>query len=145
MNPDLRARLATIGLIVIVFGAGVLAGIAGDRVLGADTDDLIAGVPSTPGEVERTDDDRDDEDRSQGRWIIHRVPLEDDQRVQVDSVLAYYRDQVRGLTDAYNEAYWSAVQSTRDELRGILREDQRVHYDSLLAERDQRRGRNGSD
>jgi hypothetical protein len=142
MNRDLRARMATAGLIALVFGAGVLAGVAGDRVFGGETDDLMAGVPETPSDGDRARDDGDDEERSRGRWIIHRVPLEEDQRAQVDSVLAFYRDQVHGLTDTYNEAYWSAVQSTRDELRGILREDQRAHYDSLLAERDQRRGRN---
>jgi hypothetical protein len=143
MNRDLRARMATLGLIALVFGAGVLAGVAGDRVLGAEADELMAGVPETVEQPDHlSDSEEDEEDRSRGRWMIHRVPLEDGQRVQVDSVLAFYRDQVRELTDTYNEAYWSAVQSTRDELRGILRADQRAHYDSLLADRDKRRGRN---
>jgi hypothetical protein len=133
-------------VLLLIFGVGVLAGIAGDRFVQRQASDLLAGVPE--GNVEdpaRSDRSSDGEPSSRDRAIIHRVDLSPDQRMAVDSVLSYYRAQVRGLTDDYNSAYWSAVESTRDELREILREDQRVTYDSLLVENDRRRGRNGND
>jgi hypothetical protein len=145
MSPDWRARLATLGVIVTVFAAGVVSGVAGDRMLASDAPDLEARVPDRDGDEDRDRDDDRDEDRSESGWVILRVPLSDDQRAQVDSVLAFYRAQVHELTDTYNDAYWSTVQSTREELRGILREDQRIHYDSLLAERDRRRRRGDRD
>lgn len=148
MTLDGRARAATFALIALVFGAGVLTGVAGDRIWSAEAPpSAVAGTPDGAGEEDREGrdedraGDREDEGRSDSRWLIHRVPLSEMQRAQVDSVLGFYRARVRELTDTYNEAYWNAVESTREELRGILRDDQRAHYDSLLADRDRRRGR----
>lgn len=153
MNDLTRTRAATLGLLLLVFGVGVLAGVAGDRLLSSDPVELLAGPPSdtrTPADGEREgrkasgDADSAGEEEGEERRrsaIIHRVDLTEVQRVAVDSVLAYYRSQVRELTDTYNDAYWTAVQQTRDELREILDEEQRIRYDSLLAENDRRRGR----
>jgi hypothetical protein len=149
MTQGWRARLATAGVLALVFGVGALAGIAGDRMLERRTSDLLAGVPPTPTEVEEVEADEPAEPEvssaPRSRWLIHQVDLTESQRVAVDSVLTFYRAQVRELTDVYNDAYWSAVQSTRDELRSILEEEQRVRYDSLLVENDRRRGRSGND
>jgi len=146
LTPGWRARLATLAVLLLVFGVGVLAGIAGDRFVQRQATDLLAGVPQADGEAASTAESASDEESSsRDRWIIHRVDLSDDQRMAVDSVLGYYRAQVRELTDTYNDAYWSAVESTRDELREILREEQRITYDSLLVENDRRRGRGGND
>ncbi len=155
MNEVTRMRAATLALLLLVFGVGVLAGVAGDRLLAGDSSELLAGpthvTPEERGsgepgtgahDTEARDDDDDDGGERRGRAIIHRVDLADHQRATVDSVLAYYRTHVRELTDTYNEAYWTAVQQTRDELRAILDEEQRIRYDSLLAENDRRRGRN---
>jgi hypothetical protein len=153
MNDLTRTRAATLGLLLLVFGVGVLAGVAGDRLLSGDPVELLAGPPSDSGsdaEGEREDrkasgdsesaSGEEGEERRRSA-IIHRVDLTEVQRVAVDSLLAYYRSHVRELTDTYNDAYWTAVQQTRDELREILDEEQRIRYDSLLVENDRRRGR----
>jgi hypothetical protein len=146
LTPGWRARLATTAVLLLIFGVGVLTGIAGDRFVQRQAPDLPAGVPEDSREAPPRDDRESDGDSSsRDRWIIHRVDLSPDQRTAVDSVLTFYRAQVRGLTDDFNSAYWSAVESTRDELRAILREDQRVTYDSLLVQNDRRRGRGGND
>jgi hypothetical protein len=148
LSSAFRARAATVGILALIFGAGVLSGVAGDRLLGSDTSELQAGVPEgTPPRPDmpttRDAPDAPDARSTEGRsnWLIHRVDLSDVQRVQVDSVLEFYRARIRELTDTYNEAYWGTVQSTRDELRAILDEDQRIRYDSLLARNDRRRDR----
>jgi hypothetical protein len=146
LTPGWRARLATLAVLLLVFGVGVLAGIAGDRFVQRQATDLLAVAPQEDGEAASVSESASDEESpTRDRWIIHRVDLSADQRMAVDSVLGYYRAQVRELTDDYNDAYWSAVESTRDELREILREEQRITYDSLLAENDRRRGRGGND
>ncbi|TVP50023.1 MAG: hypothetical protein EA350_01160 [Gemmatimonadales bacterium] len=133
-------------MLLLIFGVGVLAGIAGDRFAQRQSSDLMAGEPEAGSEAAAGADTASEEaSSSRDRWIIHRVDLSPDQRMVVDSVLGFYRAQVRGLTDDYNDAYWSAVESTRDELREILREEQRLKYDSLLVENDRRRGRGGND
>jgi hypothetical protein len=146
LTPGWQTRLATMAVLLLVFGVGVLTGIAGDRFAQRQATDLLAGLPQADGDDPSVaESPSDEESPSRDRWIIHRVDLSPDQRVAVDSVLTYYRAQVRGFTDDYNNAYWSAVESTRDELREILREEQRVTYDSLLVENDRRRGRSGND
>lgn len=147
MTQGWRARLATAGVLALVFGVGGLVGVAADRLMQRQAPELLAGVPSDPPDVEEVEESREPESSgtSRSRWLIHQVDLTEEQRVTVDSVLSFYRAQVRELTDVYNDAYWSAVQSTRDELRSILGEEQRVRYDSLLVENDLRRGRTGND
>jgi hypothetical protein len=144
VTPGWRARLATAGVLALVFGVGVLVGVATDRLVQRQPPELLAGDPP---DVEEADEPREAESSgtTRSRWLIHQIDLTEEQRVQVDSVLGFYRAQVRELTDVYNDAYWSAVQSTRDELRSILEEEQRVRYDSLLVENDRRRGRSGND
>jgi hypothetical protein len=147
MTQGWRARLATAGVLLLVFGVGALVGVAADRLMQRQAPELLAGVPSVSPEVEEVEASSESEPSgtSRSRWIIHQVDLTEEQRVTVDSVLGFYRAQVRELTDVYNDAYWSAVQATRDELRSILVEEQRVRYDSLLVENDRRRGRSGND
>ena len=147
MSQGWRARLATAGVLLLIFGVGALVGIAADRLMQRQAPELLAGEPSVSPEVEQVEASPESEPSgpSRSRWLIHQVDLTEEQRVTVDSVLSFYRAQVRELTDVYNDAYWSAVQATRDELRLILAEEQRVRYDSLLVENDRRRGRSGND
>jgi len=147
MTQGWRARLATAGVLLLVFGVGALVGVAADRLMQRQAPELLAGEPSVSPEAEQVEASPESEPSgtSRSRWIIHQVDLTEEQRVTVDSVLGFYRAQVRELTDVYNDAYWSAVQATRDELRSILVEEQRVRYDSLLVENDRRRGRSGND
>jgi hypothetical protein len=143
MTSNWKTRAATGGVLAVIFVAGSLVGAAVDR-------SSVASVPSFSkaksggGDGSASGGDRDGARGGGARWIIDRVELTPQQRIQTDSVLDDFRTRMNALAEAYNEAYWPLVNSTRDDLRRILTEEQRAVYDSLLAENDARRGRNGT-
>jgi hypothetical protein len=144
MNHTLRIRLLTLGVLAVVFGAGLVAGIAMGRSMEAGSEPLPQALESAADTASSGEESRSEgEERS--RWIIHRVELDAEQRVAVDSVLGYYRSHVREMATEYRQEFGVAIQATRNELREILRADQRAVYDSLLAETDRRRQRNRED
>jgi len=63
--------------------------------------------------------------------------------MQVDSIVGYYRTQMRDLHDefdeAYNSRYREIMAKSREEILRILTAEQRVAYDSLLVEMRARR------
>jgi hypothetical protein len=73
------------------------------------------------------------------------VDLSQDPRVFVDSVVSFYRSEVRALSTSYEQAYREAIQATRDALRAVLDPEQRAQYDALLEARDQSQGQRDRD
>jgi hypothetical protein len=143
VSREVRTRLVTLGVLALVFGLGVLVGVVADRTVGdgwdrASTDDA---AEATDSEADSAAQDADEAPESRSRWLIHQVDLSDPQRVFVDSVISFYRAEVRSLSESYDAAYWEAVQATREALRGVLDPLQRARYDELLEERDRARGR----
>jgi Spy/CpxP family protein refolding chaperone len=143
MTREVRTRLVTVGVISLIFSLGVLAGVAADRTFG-DALTLFAAPPQEA-EAPIPDEQAGEAEGNRSRWIIHQVDLSEDQRVFVDSVVSYYRAEVRALSKRYDEAYWEAVQATRDALRAVLDVQQREQYDALLEARDRSRNRGERD
>ena len=73
--------------------------------------------------------------------------LSPEQKAQVDSIVAHYRQEMRALQDelqaelrqAYTPRYRGLLEETREEIKSVLTPDQRMEYDSLLVEHDRRR------
>jgi hypothetical protein len=128
-----RARLATFGILVLVFGAGLAVGVAVDRQVAA------ADAPAATERVPARGDSREEGAPRERRMMIERVGLTPDQKVKVDSIVAARADIMAGLQKEYRELYWQIVDSTRASLRRTLTEDQALQYDSLAAENDRRR------
>jgi hypothetical protein len=143
MTHEVRTRLITVGVMSLIFSLGILAGVAADRTFG-DPFALFA-APPTESEVADPEAKEGEEAGNRSRWLIHQVDLSQDQRVFVDSVVAYYRAEVRALSRQYDAAYWEAVQATRDALRAVLDVEQREQYDALLDARDRSRNRGDRD
>jgi Spy/CpxP family protein refolding chaperone len=142
MKPEVRTRLVTLGTLSSIFGLGVLFGVAADRTVM----DSVSFLASTTTEATTPADTTDtNEENGRSRWLIHQVDLSQDQRVFVDSVVSFYRAEVRALSTSYEQAYWEAIQATRDALRAVLDPEQRAEYDALLEARDQSRGRGDRD
>lgn len=142
MKANWKTRAATLGVLAAIFVAGSLVGAAVDRSALATVPSFSKSKDEDKGETSQGGERNDT--RGGARWIIDRVDLAPEQKLQVDSVLDYYRARMNALAESYNEAYWPLVNSTRDDLRRILSSDKRALYDSLLAENDARRGRNGN-
>ncbi len=129
MRQSDRTRLSTAMVLVLVFGAGTAVGFALDR----------GTAPASPAVASEREAPDSDEEEPRRRWIIESVDLRPDQRVQVDSILEFYRQRMEELQEEFHEAYRprsrEVVVSTRDALKALLDDRQRVVYDSLLAER----------
>jgi Spy/CpxP family protein refolding chaperone len=150
MSQVWKTRVATLGVLSAIFLAGTLVGAAVDRSAVASVPTLGKGKAKGGGDsaaaVDRDAERGGDRDGARGgaRWIIDRVDLTPEQRVQADSVLDYHRARMNALAEAYHEAYWPVVDATREGLRKLLTDEQRARYDALLSENDARRGRNGN-
>jgi hypothetical protein len=144
MASGMTARLATLVIFLVVFGAGLAVGVAVDRKVASAAD---APVPSVVGEGESREAAGDEEEGEEDpprerRMLIERVGLTPDQKLQVDSIVAVMGGRMSDLQKDYRRQYWAVVDSSRASLKQILTMEQAVMYDSLLAESDRRRDRN---
>lgn len=112
MKRPIRTRLISAGLIGLVFLGGALTGYAADTLLGDGTDPAL-------------------EDEAEA-WIIERVGLTSDQRVQVDSIVEHYRGEMTEVVEEYRERYRELVSATRSDIEEVLTPEQRREYRALL-------------
>lgn len=162
MEKQQRTRLATALILALVFGTGVVLGVAVDRR-------AIAGAPAEGGEMAASDegrDDDDDRDRDRRQPIYEQVgTLEPDQRDRIEVVVEEYRASGRELWQEWREEYeplererkaweeehveplrreWegrrdSLVEATRTRIKEVMTSEQARRYDSLVADYEQRR------
>ncbi len=129
MERTRRTRLATAGILLLVFVSGLLVGLALERTLFAET-------------VTADERDPDRRDRRRG-LIVERVDLEPPQRESVDSIIRDFRDRYRSIQGEMRERYEprtrALVDSTRSAIMEVLTPEQAARYDSLLAEADRER------
>lgn len=132
MERESRTRLATIGVLALVFVAGGAVGAALQRVLAPEPGAAVAG-----GAV---GDRREREDgRRERRRIVDRVGLTEEQRAKVDSIVEYHRVRVGEVWREMGPRFEAIAESTRADIKRILTPEQRARYDSLLAEYHRRR------
>lgn len=132
MDKLLRTRLATAVVLTVVFGTGVLLGLAADRSL--------AATPA--GEVSRPDTTEEATPRRRVP-MYERVGPDAEQKMVIDSIVSEYRVAMKALhaefRAAYNPRYQKLVEETRSAIKGVLTPEQAQAYDSLIAESDRRR------
>lgn len=148
LAPGLKARLATILILLLVLVSGAVLGVAVDHSLEARA--AASAGSSREGGSPRTEEGRAEEEgqpSGRRRLIVEQVGLTEAQKAQVDSIFTHYRQEVRALQDelqaefqeAFNPRYRGLVGETRDRIKEVLTPEQRVVYDSLLVEHDRRR------
>lgn len=126
-EQSVRTRVATGGILLLVFVAGIAIGFAVDRWTGGA---VLAS--------EVREEKRNEEGGGRSR-IIDRVDLSETQKIAVDSILEHHRQEMADLQDYYHPLYWGIVDSTRQSIKQVLSEEQKVRYDSLLIINDERR------
>jgi hypothetical protein len=130
MSDGTRLRISATLILVLVFGSGVLVGLALDRAVAT-----AVGAPSdvVPAPV-TTSDEGEEAEEAPRRYVIDEVPMEIEQRSRVDSILASHRQKVDEAAEAHQAQYSAQVSATREAIRSVLTDEQRDLYDSLLAE-----------
>ena len=122
-----RARAVVGVALVLLFGSGIVVGLAWDQTASASTL-----------ERSRTEERRTDRDRKDG-MIVDRVGLSSTQKASVDSLVAYHRGRMRDLDSEFRPRYRAVISDLRGEIKEILTDDQRSMYDALLEEHDAKR------
>jgi Spy/CpxP family protein refolding chaperone len=133
MERILRTRVVTGLVLAVVFGAGLVLGLAVDRSLMAEPQaevaDARAGNDSTA--------------QSRRRPLYEQVEPTEEQKVRIDSIVDQYRSAMKSLhaefRAAYNPRYEALVSGTRAAIRGVLTAEQAKTYDSLIADYERRR------
>ena len=130
-----RTRLITVLLLTVVFGSGVLLGLAADSSLVAEQPSASGATgsevsaPAAP-EVER-------------RYIYQEVGPNEMQLARIDSVVAKHRarrDALDAETKArYDEARRRILLDTREGIMAVLTPEQAAEYERLLGEWESRR------
>lgn len=144
MAGGMAARVTTLVIFLVVFGAGLAVGVAVDRKVASAADAPVAPVVDEA-EPEETagegDEERDEDPPRERRMMIERVGLSAEQQLQVDSIVAVMGGRMSDLQKDYRTRYWAVVDSSRASLKQILDAEQVAMYDSLLAASDERRRR----
>ncbi|NNM05808.1 MAG: hypothetical protein HKO65_12030 [Gemmatimonadetes bacterium] len=155
---SVKARVTTGIVLALVLGAGVVLGVALDRFLearatpsgDADGRDGRRQGPDgrrwgfdSRGRESRGPSEGRDSTRRRPTMIVDQVGLAANQKEQVDSIVGYYRTQMRVLHEEFDEAYMTRYRElnrlAREDVRAVLTDEQRTAYDSLMAEWAQRR------
>lgn len=147
-----RTRVATAGIVGMVFVAGFLLGMLWDRRVGTTVLPAVEESQSSAAENGR---------RSSRRMSFYRVepPLTEEGAALAEAIVARRRQAARDLfeeplidslysamkaaenefEDVYNPRFRAIVDSTRAEIRQLMTPEQVIDYDSILAESDRRR------
>ena len=164
LERSTRARITTALVLTLVLSAGVVLGVALDRKLEARS---VAGEefrrpdgppgmdrgrgfdPQRSRDPSRPPSEPRDSTRRRPPMVLDQVGLSDVQKEQVDSIVGYFRGQMRALHEEFDEAYATRYRElnrqAREEVRGVMTEDQRLVYDSLQAEWARRRAERRED
>lgn len=135
MGRTARTRLITVGVLVVVFGAGVLIGFVADSALGAS--------PTPPAtEVADTADEAEEPAR---RFIYHEVDPNEIQLEGIDSVRQVHRERTNALYDElraeYPDRFRAILLDTREAIKSVLTPEQAAEYQRLLDAHDEERRR----
>lgn len=135
MEKLTRTRLITLLLLAVVFGSGVMLGLAADSSLGAEQP---SGTEAVAPEVEVPV-----APETERRYIYHEVGPNEVQLARIDSVVAEHRARRDALDEEtkarYDEARRRIVLDTREGIKAVLTPEQAAEYQRLLEEWEARR------
>lgn len=121
-----KAKIVAGTALVLLFGSGVVVGLAWDQTANANT-------------LEAVDPDERSERTGRRRLIVDNVGLSAVQKAAVDSLVVFHRGRMSDLDTEFQPRYRSVIGDLREEIKQVLSDDQRVRYDALLVEYDEER------
>lgn len=136
MGQRARTRFITAGLIIVVFGAGILVGLVADSELGAS---------ATPAETAEVTEEADSSEESSRRFIYHEVGPNEFQLARIDSIRQVHRDRTNALYDElkaeYPDRFRAILLDTRNAIKSVMTPEQASEYQRLLDEHDAKQAR----
>lgn len=136
MGQRARTRFITAGVIIVVFGAGVLVGLVADTELGAS---------ATPPDATEVTEEADSTEESSRRFIYHQVEPNELQLARIDSIRQVHRDRTNALYDElkaeYPDRFRAILLDTRNAIKSVMTPEQAAQYQRLLDEWDEQQRR----
>jgi hypothetical protein len=126
MGHGSRTRLVTALVLVAVFGAGVLLGLAADSNLDAEPTEVV---------VLATDDGAAAEEKPRRSYIYEQVGPNESQLQLIDSIVAEHRARTNALDEEFRAEFRDILLGTREAIREVLTPEQAAEYQRLLDER----------
>ena len=120
----LRAKMVAGSTLVLLFGSGIVVGLALDQTASASPLSEVSA------------DERSGRERGRRRLIVDNVGLSAIQKADVDSLVVFHRHRMSDLDQEFQPRYRAVIADLREEIKQVLTDDQRVQYDVLLAEHD---------
>lgn len=141
MSQTSRTRLRTAGVLIAVFGAGILVGLVADSELGA------APVASEVAEATEPPEEPQEEAASgERRYLYQQVRANETQLSRIDSIVQEHRarrnaidEELKRVEAEFQVDYRANLLSTREAIKSVLSADQAAEYQRLLDEWDARR------
>ena len=148
MGRSSRMRLLTAGILIAVFGTGVLVGFALDGELGAAPEPAVAEAPVEPteGAGDEPEEAADGEEESaRPSYIFYQVDPNETQLARIDSIVKEYRQRRLALSEEFaerhDEAAWEVILEGRQAIKSVLTPEQAAEYQRLLDEFDEEQER----
>ena len=131
MEQGARTRLLTAVVLTVVFGSGVLLGLAAQANLAATpAAEVLAMSAGDPENTRRIP-------------MYEQVGPTETQMGQIESIVAEHRAQMDALHEefrkAYDPRYDALIAETREAIKDVLTPEQAAAYQELVDARDQRR------
>jgi len=144
MGQSSRTRLLTAGILIAVFGSGILVGLVVDSELGASPLPEVGDAAVPPSEVVDTTEAEEDDDGS-SCCIYHEVEPNESQLERIDSIVQEHRARRDALDEALKaereiEAR-AILLDTREAITSELSAEQAAEYQRLLDEWDEKQAR----
>ena len=121
MNRPSRTRLMGMGMLVVTFAAGLLAGAASSRALSARETEPQAATGA------------ECSDRRGPHSIFEKLSLSPEQRQRIDGIMARRRARMDTVWQVHGAPIRAAHDSARAEIRQVLTPAQQAEYDRLRA------------
>ncbi len=121
-RSDFKAKMVAASALILLFGSGVVVGLAWDQTANASTPEEVRG------------DERSETKGARHPMIVDRVGLSVVQKATVDSLVSFHRQRMSDLNTDFRPRYLAVIGDLRVEIRQLLTDDQRLTYDALLAE-----------
>ena len=138
MSQSSRTRLLTAGILIAVFGTGVLVGLVVDAELGATPTPAVSEVAQTP-EVEE-EPEPSEEETPRRTYIYEQVGPNEIQLARIDSIVTEHRARRRALNEDFETRHEQASRAilleTRSAIKAVLSPEQAAEYQRLLDEYD---------
>ena len=142
MSQSSRTRLLTAGILVAVFGTGVLVGLVVDSGLGATPSPETAEAAPAPEATEPAEEEPQEESPRR-RYIYEEVEPNETQLARIDSIVAEHRAKRRALDEEFEARHEverrAILLETRDAIKAVLSPEQAAEYQRLLDEWDEER------